>query len=74
MCGQGHKYTLYRWFTTLDWLLDCTFNAQVDFKEHRAEYEDYKEYAYLEAAACASWEKCKEYYNLVDDSAAYYAA
>ena len=31
MCGQGHKHTLYRWFTTLDWLLDCTYDAQVDF-------------------------------------------
>jgi len=74
MCGQGHKHTLYRWFTTLDWLLDRTFDAQVDFKEHRAKYEDHEEYAYLEAAACASWEKCEEYYNLADDSAAYYAA
>ncbi|PVI00007.1 hypothetical protein DM02DRAFT_709641, partial [Periconia macrospinosa] len=58
----------------MDWLLDCTWDAQIDFKEHRIEYDGHEEYAYLEAAACASWEKCKECYNLADDSAAYYAA
>ena len=58
----------------MDWLLDCTFDVQIDFKEYRAKYKDYKEYIYLEAIACALWEKYKEYYNLADDSAAYYAA
>ena len=52
--SQGHKHTLYRWFTTIDWLLDRTFDTQVDFKEHRAEYKNHKEYTYFEAAACAS--------------------
>ena len=58
----------------MDWLLDCTWDAQIDFKEHHMQYRDHNEYAYLEAAACASWEKCEEYYKLADDSAAYYAA
>ncbi|OCK90700.1 uncharacterized protein K441DRAFT_578598, partial [Cenococcum geophilum 1.58] len=31
--SQGYKYTLYRWFTTIDWLFNRTFNAQIDFKE-----------------------------------------
>ena len=31
--SQGHKYILYRWFTTMDWLFNRTFNAQIDFKE-----------------------------------------
>jgi hAT family C-terminal dimerisation region len=33
-----------------------------------------QEYVWLEAAAESAWEKCKHYYNLADDSAAYYAA
>ena len=57
----------------MDWLLDCTWDTQIDFKEHREQHGNY-EYAYLEAAACASWGKCEEYYNMADDSAAYYAA
>ena len=36
----------------MDWLLDCTFNVQVDFKEHHTEYKDYEEYTYFEATAC----------------------
>lgn len=74
MCGQGHKHMLYRWFTTIDWLLDCTYDAQIDFQELRVKHGDHEEYTYLEAAACASWEKCEEYYKLADNSAAYYAA
>ena len=58
----------------MDWLLDRTFNAQIDFKEHHAEYKDYKKYTYLKAAACALQEKYKKYYNLADDSAVYYIA
>ena len=58
----------------MDWLFDCTWDAKVDFKEHCMEYDNYKEYAYFEAAACVLWEKCEEYYNLADDSAAYYVA
>ena len=74
MCGQGYKYILYRWFTIMDQLLDCTWDAQIDFKEHCIKHSDYDEYTYLKAAACASQEKCEEYYNLADESAAYYAA
>ena len=48
---------LYRWFTTIDWLLGCLFNTQEDFKELREEHGDSKEYAYLEALAYALWEK-----------------
>jgi hAT family C-terminal dimerisation region len=33
-----------------------------------------QEYVWLEAAAESAWEKCKHYYNLADDSAAYHAA
>ena len=72
--GQGHKHILYRWFITMDWLLDRTFDIQVDFKEHCVEYKDYIEYTYLKATAYTLWEKYKEYYNLADDSAAYYMA
>jgi hypothetical protein len=31
-------------------------------------------YAYLEASAFSSWEKCEQYYKYTDDSAAYYTA
>ena len=58
----------------MDQLLNCTQDAQVDFKEHRIEYSDHDEYTYLKVAACASQEKYKKYYNLADKSAAYYAA
>lgn len=74
MCGQGHKHMLARWFTTMDWLLRCIYDAEVDFKSLRFEHGGKDEYAYLEAAAHASWEKCEEYYKYADDSAAYYAA
>ena len=37
----------------MDWLLDRTFNTQVDFKEYCVKYKDYKEYTYFKAAACA---------------------
>ena len=74
MYGQGHKHTLYYWFTIMDWLLNHTFNAQVNFKEHRAKYKDHKKYTYLKAAAYTLWEKYKEYYNLADNSIAYYTA
>ena len=74
MCGQGHKHTLSRWFTAMNWLLNCIYDAQIDFRDLRIDHGDSEEYTYLEAAACASWEKCEEYYNKADDSAAYYAA
>ena len=74
MCGQGHKHTLSRWFTTMDWLLRCLFNAKEDFKELRELHGSSKEYAYLEASAFSLWEKCEQYYKYADDSAAYYAA
>ena len=74
MCGQGYKYILYCQFIIMDWLLDHTFNIQVDFKEYYTKYEDYEEYTYLKAAAYALQQKCKEYYNLVDNSVAYYIA
>ena len=44
---------LYCWFTTIDWLLGCPFNAQEDFKELQEEYGNSEEYAYLEASAYA---------------------
>ena len=53
MCGQGHKYILYRWFTTIDWLLNYTYNAQIDFRELRVKHSDYEEYTYLKVAAYA---------------------
>ena len=72
MCGQGHKHTLCRWFTTMDWLLGCLFDAKEDFKELRELHGSSEEYAYLEASAFSLWEKCEQYYKYVDDSAAYY--
>jgi len=51
MCGQGHKHTLYRWFTTMDWLLGCLFNTKEDFKELRELHGSSKKYTYLEALA-----------------------
>jgi hypothetical protein len=65
---------LYRWFTTMDWLLNSIYDAEVDFRELKAEHGDREEYTFLEAAAHSSWEKCEEYYKYMDDSAAYYAA
>jgi len=29
--SQGHKHMLYRWFTTIDWLLNYTYDAQINF-------------------------------------------
>ncbi len=72
--GQGHKYTLYHWFTIIDWFLRYLFDVKEDFKELREKYGDSKEYTYLETSAFASWEKCKQYYKYADKSAAYYAA
>ena len=46
----------------------------MDFKKHHIEYNDYKEYTYLKAAACTLWEKYKEYYNLANNNTAYYTA
>lgn len=36
------------------------------------EYNNYKKYTYLKAAAYILYEKYKEYYNLANNSAAYY--
>ena len=74
MYGQGYKNTLYYQFTIIDWLLNYIQDAQIDFKEYRKQYRNYKEYAYLKAAACVSQGKYKEYYNIADNSATYYAA
>ena len=63
---------LYCWFTIIDWLFNCTWDAQIDFKEYREQYGNYEEYAYFKAAACAFQGKCKEYYNMADNSTAYY--
>ena len=29
--GQGYKYMLYCWFTTIDWLLNYTYDTQINF-------------------------------------------
>jgi hypothetical protein len=31
--SQSHMYILYRWFTTINWLLNHIFDAQINFKE-----------------------------------------
>ena len=51
MCGQGHKYTLYRWFITMDWLFGYLFNTKEDFKELQELHGSSKEYIYLKASA-----------------------
>ena len=53
MYNQGHKHTLCRWFTTMDWLLRCLFNVKIDFKELQEEHGNSEEYTYLEALAFA---------------------
>ena len=63
---------LYRWFTIINWLLGCLFNAQEDFKELQKEYSNSEEYTYLEALAYTLQEKCKQYYKYTDNSAVYY--
>lgn len=70
---EGRRTNLADHFQTLDWLL-----LQLDQAKHRFNelYEDTGtlEYKWLAGAAEVSWAKCNKYYNLADQTAAYYTA
>jgi hypothetical protein len=70
---EGLHTDLADHFQTLDWLL-----LQLDQAKHRFNelYEDTgsPEYKWLAGAAEVSWEKCEKYYNMADQTAAYYTA
>ena len=74
MCSQSHKHTLYCWFTIMDQLLGCLFNAKEDFKKLQELHNSSEKYTYLKASAYSLWEKCEQYYKYTDNSAAYYTA
>src|SRR5579871_7065885 len=61
------------YFQTLDWLL-----LQLDQAKHRFNelYSDTNmpEYKWLAGAADVSWTKCNKYYNMADQTPAYYLA
>jgi hypothetical protein len=70
---QGYNTNLGDHFQTLDWLLIQLDQAKQKFNEL---YEDERtpEYKWLAGAADMSWAKCNKYYNMADQTAAYYVA
>jgi len=70
---EGHHTNLADHFQTLDWLLLQLDQAKQRFNEL---YDDTRlpEYKWLAGAADVSWEKCEKYYNMADETAAYYTA
>ena len=74
LCGEGNNDHLGRWLTSIDFVLTKTSEAVSKFRELRQENRKCPEYTWLEAAATSALQKCEHYHNLVDDSAAYYAA
>ena len=70
---EGHQTNLADHFQTLDWLLLQLDQAKQRFNEL---YDDSRlpEYKWLAGAADVSWEKCEKYYNMADQTAAYYTA
>jgi hAT family C-terminal dimerisation region len=74
LCGEGRDHHLSRWFPILDFIFSETSEALGSYKDMKSRNPHCEEYVWLEAAASGAWDKCKQYYNLADDSAAYYAA
>ena len=70
---QGHNTNLADHFQTLDWLLLQLDLAKQKFNELYID-EQTPEYKWLAGAADVSWEKCNKYYNMADQTAAYYTA
>ncbi len=80
---EGRNATIADHFQTLDWLLHEIQVARQKFEElHRESLKKKRregqqaseEFAWLAAAAEVSWQKCEQYFNKADDTAAYYAA
>jgi len=79
---EGRYTTLADHFQTLDWLLNEIYITKQKFEElyqdsqrkKRRNTKDTEDYAWLAAAAEVSWRKAEEYFDKVDDTAAYYVA
>jgi hypothetical protein len=74
LCCEGNNHSFGRWFPILDYIFSRSLSALCEFRGLKEENPECQEYVWLEAAADSAWQKCKRYYNLADDSAAYYAA
>ena len=75
--AQGDNKTLADHFPILHWLPDqINISKQDPEKEAKAQRrkEQQDVFKYLTGCAEASWQKCEKYYQLEDESAAYYAA
>jgi hypothetical protein len=70
---EGNRTNLADHFLTLDWLLLQLDQAKQRFNELYEETGS-PEYKWLAGAADVSWEKCEHYYNMADQTAAYYTA
>jgi hypothetical protein len=70
---EGRRTTLADHFQTLDWLLLQLDQAKHRFNELYSD-TDTPEYKWLAGAADVAWAKCAKYYNITDQTAAYYLA
>jgi hypothetical protein len=70
---EGRHTNLADHFQTLDWLLLQLDQAKHRFNELYSD-TDMPEYKWLAGAADVSWAKCNKYYNMADQTAAYYLA
>jgi hypothetical protein len=70
---EGRHTNLADHFQTLDWLLLQLDQAKHRFNELYSD-TDLPEYKWLAGAADVSWAKCNKYYNMADQTAAYYLA
>ena len=70
---EGRRTTLADHFQTLDWLLLQLDQAKHQFNELHSD-TDNPEYKWLAGAVDVAWAKCTKYYNMADQTAAYYVA
>ena len=75
--SQGYRGDLSDHFKLLSYLFDEIKITKIQFEEeeklHKKKHEA-QVFQWLAGCAEASWQKCRKYYKLADQSAAYYAA
>jgi hypothetical protein len=70
---EGSHTTLADHFITHDWLMGKIDHARQIFSD-LYQQKKRKEYLWLSSCAEVAWEKCEAYFNMADDTGAYYAA
>jgi hypothetical protein len=73
MHTQGNEHTASLYLSEMQYLLDRLFDIQVDYAE-QATQSGKTEFTVAAEAASSAYTKCKKYFDLIDETPAYFAA